>query len=202
MTTYRSIAFTDAVRQTQRRLGSPLTRHESEPDPSALGLIGPDERAFIEARDGFYQATVSETGWPYLQYRGGPAGFVRCLDDRTLGYADLRGNRQYISVGNLASDDRVALFFMDYANQARLKAFGRARLVEDPHDEHLQHLARFADRGLVERAVLIDIEASDWNCRQHITERWTRSEMDQAVQPLLDRIADLETQLSTGRASN
>jgi predicted pyridoxine 5'-phosphate oxidase superfamily flavin-nucleotide-binding protein len=134
MATYPSVAYTDAVRAAQVRLGSPLGRRATDTDTAAGGL-GPDERAFVEARDGFYQATVSATGWPYVQYRGGPAGFVRAIDGRTIGYADLRGNRQYISVGNLAGDDRVALFFMDYATRSRLKIFGRARIVEDPDDE-------------------------------------------------------------------
>jgi hypothetical protein len=135
------------------------------------------ETHFIAARDGFYQATVSETGWPYVQFRGGPAGFLKVLDGRTIGYADFRGNVQYVSVGNLLTDARVALILMDYANRSRLKILGRARLVEESEDAALP--ARLAVPGYpsrVERAVLITVEAYDWNCPQHITPRYTEAE--------------------------
>lgn len=176
MPTYGAIAYTDAVRRAQRRLESPVAgSRESAEEPFELG---PPERAFIGARDGFYQATVSETGWPYVQFRGGPPGFVEILGPSTIGYADLRGNRQYISAGNLDGDDRVALFFMDYAEQRRLKLYGHADLVEDPSDPRLGRLAALADRGRVERAVIIDVVAAAWNCPQHITPRWTVAEME------------------------
>jgi predicted pyridoxine 5'-phosphate oxidase superfamily flavin-nucleotide-binding protein len=159
-------------------------------------VLGPAEVAFIEARDGFYQATVSETGWPYVQYRGGPAGFVRAVSSTTIGYADLRGNRQYISVGNLAGNDRVALLFVDHATPARLKLFGRARLIEDTDEAHLDGLGAHADRGRIERAVLIDVVAATWNCPQHITRRFTADEVRVATAPLLERITQLEQQLA------
>jgi len=137
---------------------------------------------------------VSQTGWPYVQFRGGPPGFVHVLDSTRIGYADLRGNRQYISVGNLASDDRVALFFIDFATRRRLKLFGHASVSED--GAVAAALARTADRGLVERAVIVDLVAGAWNCPQHITPRWTSEEIGLAVEPLRARIAELETELA------
>ena len=135
------------------------------------------EAGYIHARDSVYMATVSETGWPYMQHRGGPPGFVRVLDERTIGFADLSGNRQHISVGNLANNDRVSLFFMDYANRRRLKLLGHARVVRD--DPAL--LARLTPPGaerLAESAVLIEVAGYDWNCPQHITPRFSAEEWE------------------------
>jgi predicted pyridoxine 5'-phosphate oxidase superfamily flavin-nucleotide-binding protein len=147
---------------------------------------------FIARRDSFYIASVSETGWPYLQHRGGPAGFLKVLDEKTLGFADFRGNRQYISVGNLKSDDRVSLFLMDYANQTRLKILGRARVINSADAETLQRLALPEYRAQVERGIVITIAAFDWNCPQHITQRFTLDEIEAATQPLRKRIEELE----------
>ncbi len=177
MATYGSIAYTPAVRTAQVRMGSPVAR--SAEDAGAEFRLGPAEADFIEASDGFFQATTSETGWPYVQFRGGPPGFVQVLSAQRIGYADLRGNRQYISTGNLATDDRVALFFIDFATQQRLKLFGRATLVDD--GALVVRRATSADRGLVERAVVIDLVAADWNCRQHITPRWRADEIAAAL---------------------
>lgn len=123
---YTEIAFTDGVRDLQEAFGSRRSYAKFEIGPDANDRLGPSEAAFIAARDSFYIASVGETGWPYMQHRGGPPGFIRTLDERTLAFADFRGNRQYVSVGNIGADDRVSLFFMDYANRARLKLFGRA----------------------------------------------------------------------------
>ena len=158
-------------------------------------VLGPQEAAFIGMRDSFYMATVSETGWPYIQHRGGPAGFLKVLDERTIGFADFRGNRQYISVGNLKSDDRVSLFLMDYANKARLKILGRARIVDASDEETLKRLALPAYRAQVERGMLISVEAFDWNCPQHITQRFTLAEVEAATEPLRRRIEELESAL-------
>jgi predicted pyridoxine 5'-phosphate oxidase superfamily flavin-nucleotide-binding protein len=162
------------------------------------------EAAFIAARDGFYQATVSETGWPYVQFRGGPAGFLKVLDDKTLGYADFRGNVQYISAGNLSHDDRVSIILMDYAHRARLKILGRARLVTLDEDPAL--IARLETpnyRARIERGVIITVEAYDWNCPQHITPRFTEAEIAVATAPLRDEIAQLKARLAelTGTGS-
>src|SRR3990170_5212829 len=135
---FAEIAFTPAVLAEQARQGSAGSYAkflDSEAAPA--DKLGPAEAAFVGARDGFYQATVSETGWPYVQFRGGPAGFLKVLDDKTLGYADFRGNVQYISVGNFTGNDRVAIILMDYANRARLKILGRVRLVELEEDPAL-----------------------------------------------------------------
>jgi predicted pyridoxine 5'-phosphate oxidase superfamily flavin-nucleotide-binding protein len=140
-------------------------------------------------------ATVGETGWPYIQHRGGPAGFVRVLDGSTIGFADFRGNRQYISVGNLAGYDRVSLFFMDYASKTRLKLLGRARVVGADDPAVKESLAVPGYRGLPERGLLIQVEAFDWNCSQHITPRFTLPEIETATAPLRARIEELEAAL-------
>ena len=154
------------------------------------------EAQFIAARNSFYMATVSETGWPYIQHRGGPTGFVRVLDDATIGFADFRGNRQYISVGNLANDDRVSLFFMDYPNKTRLKLFGRAKIIGLDDEATLSRLETSDYRARVERGFLIKVEGFDWNCPQHIVERYTLDEMRAMTAPLTARITELEQQLA------
>lgn len=196
------IAATPAVRAAQERRGSraAYARHESAPGAGEEGRhhdrLGPAEAAFVGARDGFYLATVSETGWPYVQFRGGPPGFLRVLDDRTLGWADFRGNRQYVSVGNLAGGDgRVALFLMDYANRRRLKVWGRAEAREVGEDAGLAaSLAVPGYPARVERAVLVRVEAFDWNCPQHISPRFTAEEVGEATAPLRQRLATLEAE--------
>jgi predicted pyridoxine 5'-phosphate oxidase superfamily flavin-nucleotide-binding protein len=177
---FSEILFTDGVRAAQDRFGSRAQNERLLSLGRANDTFGPDEAGFIEARDGFYLASVSESGWPYIQFRGGPAGFVRVLDDRTLGYADFRGNRQYISTGNIDRDGRVALFFMDYANRARLKLLGRASISDAAQSPDLaRRLEVPGYRARVERAVLIRVEAFDWNCTQHITPRYTEAEFHQ-----------------------
>jgi uncharacterized protein len=172
------ILFTHSVREAQARYGSREQMERLLQNGKANDTLTEAERDFIQARDGFYLATVSESGWPYIQFRGGPAGFLRVLDAKTLGYADFRGNRQYVSTGNLAHNDRAALFFMDYANRARLKLLGRARIVDATEAPDLA--ARLAVPGYparVERAVLITVESYEWNCHQHITPRYTEAEL-------------------------
>ncbi|MEO8524862.1 MAG: 2Fe-2S iron-sulfur cluster-binding protein [Caldimonas sp.] len=201
---YSDIAFTPAVRAVQTRMGSrsayaPLDRARDRRDALTAGEI-----AFIQERDGFYQATVSESGWPYVQYRGGPAGFLKILDAKTIAYADFRGNVQYISVGNLGGNDRVSIFLMDYANQRRLKVLGRARLVDAVDDAAL--MARLTMPGYparIERAMVITVEGYDWNCPQHITPRFTREEIEEGIAPLRAEIARLgEALASSGPASS
>jgi hypothetical protein len=151
------------------------------------------ERAFIADRDSFYMATVSETGWPYIQHRGGPPGFLKMLDDRTLGFADFRGNRQYISVGNLSVDDRAALFLMDYANRARLKILGHVEVKDLKDDPDLAaKLAVPGYKAKVERAMLIHLQNFDWNCPQHITPRFTQAELEPALAPIRKRLIELQ----------
>ena len=140
---------------------------------------------------------MGENGWPYVQHRGGPAGFVKVFDERTLGYADFRGNRQYISVGNLNANDRISLIFMDYAQQRRLKIWGRAQLVhEEDKPQLINALQDPAYRAPVERAVIIQVEAYEWNCPQHITPRYTESEINQLVESLREENNQLKNQLT------
>lgn len=195
---FAELAFTPTVRLQQELNGSRRSYARMDEGESHHDVLGPNEAAFIAARDSFYMATVSETGWPYIQHRGGPPGFLRVLDEKTIGLADFRGNRQYVSVGNLQTDDRVALFLMDYANRARLKILGRARIVEADDRETLDKLAVPDYAARVERGILIKVEAFDWNCPQHITPRYTLAEVEAAAAPLRQRIAELEAQLSAG----
>ncbi len=182
---YAEIAFTDAVKSAQQAMGSRGAYARREGGPDSNDRLGPDEAAFVAGRDGFYLASVSGTGWPYVQFRGGPPGFLRVLDERTLGFADLRGNRQYVTAGNLAADDRVSLFLMDYAHRRRLKIFGRARATDARDDPALAaRLGVAGYPGRVERAVLVAVEAFDWNCPQHITPRFTQAELADALAPV------------------
>lgn len=194
---FASIAFTPAVRKVQEAGGSRAAYARLEGLPGTVNrALGPDEAEFLAARDSFYLASIGETGWPYVQHRGGPPGFVRVLDATTLGFADFRGNRQYVTVGNVGAEPRVSLFFMDYPNRRRLKVFGRARLVGLEDEALLSRLESPHYRARVERAFVITVEGFDWNCPQHITPRYTREEMSEVTGPLLERIAELERQLA------
>lgn len=187
------IAFTPSVKAAQERYGSRAVFERIERRDRTDAALGPAEFAFIEARDGFYQATVSESGWPYVQFRGGPVGFLKVIDARTIGYADFRGNIQYLSVGNMNANDRVALILMDYANRRRLKIWARARIVHADENGDLVAALSMPDYGApVERAVVLTIEAVDWNCPKHITPRYTAAEVERHIQPLVERIAELE----------
>jgi predicted pyridoxine 5'-phosphate oxidase superfamily flavin-nucleotide-binding protein len=190
---FLELAFTDAVRKAQERFYGRSHRIEGTRPPDALTA---DEAAFIRERDSFYMATVNEQGWPYIQHRGGHPGFLHVLGPHTLAFADFSGNRQMISTGNLAADDRVSLFLMDYANQARLKLLGHAK-VEAAKDfpEWVAQLAEPDKVRLVERIVFIDVVAYDWNCPKFITPRFTGPEISEAVAPLKARIAELEAKL-------
>lgn len=191
---YAEIAFTDTVKRVQEKQGSRRSYARMDGDVETNVRLSEREAAFIAARDSFYMATVGETGWPYMQHRGGPPGFVKLLDDRTLGLADFQGNRQYVTVGNLLTDDRVSLFFMDYANRARLKMYGRAQTTEDPAT--LKRLAPPDYPARVERGILIAVEAFDWNCPQHITRRFAEDDVARAILPLQQRIEELEARLN------
>lgn len=200
---FSDITFTPTVRAIQTRQGSADAYAKYLAPEAAPGdRIGPAEAQFIAARDGFFQATVSETGWPYVQFRGGPAGFLKVLDDRTIGYADYRGNRQYLSVGNLTTNDRVALILMDYPNRRRLKLLGRARIVERDDDPDL--VDRLYDTGYKarpERAVLITVAGMDWNCQQHIPQRLTLDELEPQIAMVRNEMARLQQENATLRAA-
>jgi uncharacterized protein len=194
------IASTPSVKAARERYGSAaqyarLDGTQGTDGPVRNDRLGEAEAAFIRGRDGFYLASVSETGWPYVQYRGGPPGFLRLLDEGTLGFADLRGNRQYVTTGNVAGNDRVSLFLMDYAHQRRLKIFGRMRAVDASEDPELAaSLALPGYPGKVERAALITVEAFDWNCPQHITPRFTQAELAEAFAPVREELLALRSE--------
>ena len=159
--------------------------------------LGPTEVEFISARDSFYMATISSNGWPYVQHRGGPRGFLKVQGERTLTFADFRGNRQLISTGNLAHDGRVALILVDYPARTRLKVLGHARVVDAREDPALASHLHMAELGQkVERLVSIDVVAFDWNCPAYITPRYTVAEIEEWVAPLYSRISELEAELT------
>lgn len=192
---YAHLAYTDSVRRVQEESGSALVGIRALAQADEPDRLGPDEARFIESRDGFYLASVSETGWPYVQFRGGPPGFVHVLGERTLAYADVRGNRQYITTGNVRADGRVALFFMDYPHQARLKVFGHARVA--PLDEDPELTRRLEEKrtdGRMERLMIIRVEGINWNCPQHITPRYSEAELGEALEPIRERLIQLEEQ--------
>jgi predicted pyridoxine 5'-phosphate oxidase superfamily flavin-nucleotide-binding protein len=198
---FAEIAFTPNVKAVQERQGSRRSLARFEGGDPVRHRLSAHEAQFIAERDSFYMATVSETGWPYIQHRGGPKGFLRVLDETTLGFADYSGNRQYISVGNLAGNDRVSLFLMSYENKARLKILGRARVVQADDAVTMERLAVDGLDVRIERGILIDLEAFDWNCSQHITERYTLADVEQATLALRNRIAALEAQFEQGTPS-
>jgi uncharacterized protein len=193
---YLNLVFSPSVKAAQQQKGSrdAYAKRDGANEPDRLTE---NEAQFIASRDSFYMASVGAGGWPYLQHRGGPPGFIKVLGERTLGLADFRGNGQYISVGNLADDSRVALFMMDYARRARLKLLGRARPVDLADAPDLAAaLTDPAYGAKIERGIIIDVEAFDWNCPQHITPRFTLAEIEPSVAALKARIADLEGELA------
>lgn len=198
---YAEFAFTDAVKSMQEKMGSRTMYAKQQSDGDRDWLVGDREAAFTAARDSFYMATVSETGWPYVQHRGGPTGFLKVLDERTLGFADFSGNRQYITAGNLTVDNRVSLILMDYPNQARMKLMGRVEIVETDDDATLEKLIVPNYRARVERGFRVRVDALDWNCPQHITPRFTATEMDAVARTLAQRIVELEEEVARLRSA-
>lgn len=199
---YSDITFTPTVRDTQTELGSRAQYAFLDMLPDRGDMLTPREAQFIAEADHFFQATVSETGWPYVQHRGGPTGFLKVLDPKTLGFADYRGNLQYLSVGNLRKDDRIALIIVDALNRRRLKLLGRVALVDLDGDDALRHaVVDEAYGATVERAFVIRIEGWDWNCPQHITTRLTEAEVGTIVDPLRQQVQRLRTQLAAAKAS-
>jgi len=174
---FSTITFTPAVRAAQAQYGSRERNMLFEEDSQERNAIAEQERAFIPYIDTFFISSVGANGWPYVQHRGGPKGFLKILDDHTLGFADYAGNRQYISAGNLMNDDRVMLIVMDFAHRRRLKIWGRARIIHDADEpELLARLQMPGYRARVERGYIITIQALDFNCPQHITARFTEDE--------------------------
>jgi len=189
---FATISFTDSVKAAQSLYGSRERNQAFELADDLHDELSEFETEFIEARDSFYQATISENGWPYVQHRGGPAGFLRVLDKQTIGYADFSGNKQYLSVGNLNANPRISLILMDYANRRRLKLWGTVRIVHESEDpEIIARLEVPSYRARVERGIIIHIEAIEWNCPQHITRRYSQSELERIVKPLIEEINQL-----------
>lgn len=189
---FREITFTDSVRQAQEKYYCKSQKAES----AASDVLTEEEMHFISSRDSFYIGSVSETGWPYVQHRGGKAGFLHVISPKQLAFADYRGNRQLLSTGNLAVNDKVALILMDYPRRERLKILGHAR-VEDArhHADLVAQLAEKEVRSSVERVFFIDVVSYDWNCPQHITPRYTAEEIEKWATPMKRRIAELEAEI-------
>lgn len=197
---FMNIASTPSVRAAQAAMGADHLWQDFE-GHREFDRFTDNEAAFIAERDSFYMATVSETGWPYVQHRGGARGFLKVVDDRTLAFADYRGNRQYISTGNLAADDRACLFLMDYAGRARLKIYAHVEAVALDADAALTQRVTVPDyKARLERIFRVRLEAFDWNCPQHITPRFTQQEVAEAVRPLRERLSTLETEIAGLRA--
>lgn len=197
---FLDIAITPSVRAAQAKMGADRIWRNFKGHRD-FERFSEREAAFIAARDSFYIATVSETGWPYVQHRGGPPGFLKMLDDHTLAFADYRGNRQYISTGNLAANHRACLFLMDYPHRARLKIYAQVEVVDLGAEPNLTQAVTDGDYGAkLERIFRIRLHAFDWNCPQHITPRFTEKEVNEAVQPLRDRLAELEAETQNLRS--
>lgn len=196
-TTFAEITFTPSVKAAQSLYGSreAKSRFELAEDPD-IGMTE-EEIKFISERDSFYQATVSESGWPYVQHRGGPKGFLKVIDEHTIGFADFRGNHQYLSIGNLNFNDRISMILMDYPNRRRLKLWGRVRIVHEIEDPELVSQLKVSSyRARVERGIVVDVKAIEWNCPQHITQRYSKAELSHLITPLLEEIQALKAQIS------
>ena len=191
---FLDLASSSSVRAAQAEMGVDHLWKPGEVDRQ-FERFTPNEIAFIGERDSFYMASVSETGWPYVQHRGGPPGFLKVIDEVTLAFADYAGNRQYISVGNLDANDRVALILVDYPRRARLKILAHAeRLALDADPALLARVTIPGYRARPERLFRLRLAAFDWNCPQHIVPRFTEAEVGRAVQPLQERVDTLETE--------
>lgn len=192
--TYLHTMFGPRSRALQEQAGSRASYARMEAGAGDCDILTDREAGFIAARDSFYMASVSEDGWPYVQHRGGPEGFLRRIAGNRIGFAEFTGNRQYLSTANLAADDRVSLFLMDYPNRRRLKLIGRAHGSDDPADIAALMVPGYAAEP--ERVFLIDVIGFDWNCPQHITPRFTEAEIRHGTQALLDELARLRARVA------
>ncbi len=198
---FPQLAFTPAVKAIQEQRGSRASYARFEQTGPENDTITPDIADFITSMDGFYLGTVNANGYPYIQFRGGYPGFLKVLNEKTLGFADFRGNVQYISVGNLSENDKAFLFLMDYRHRRRLKILGRAQIVENDR-ELINALRMPEDDSEIERAILFEVEAWDWNCPQHIPIHYGMDEVQAIVAPLQARITQLEQQLAQISTAN
>jgi uncharacterized protein len=190
---FGSLVFTPTIKALQEKHGSRRQYARMEESGPARDRLGPIEREFLADRDSFYIASIGSSGWPYIQHRGGPVGFLKVIDDKTLAFANFSGNRQYISSGNLATDSRVALILVDYPRQRRLKILGRAEILEgESATEWIERMPHPEYKASVESVYVIHVEAFDWNCQQHIVPRFTAEEIQQALAPAERRLQELE----------
>jgi uncharacterized protein len=192
---FASIAFTPVVKKLQERFGSRRQYERVEKSAPPQDRLTEFETEFLAQRDSFYWATIGATGWPYIQHRGGPKGFLKVIDDHTLALADYRGNKQYISAGNLLTDSRVAMILVDYPRQARLKILGRVEIMEgDAAADWIKRVRVPGDNSVIERVFVVHIEAFDWNCPQHITPRYTAEEIRESVHAVEEELRALEAE--------
>ncbi len=198
---FGSLVFTPVVKALQERYGSRRSYAKREESRVPQDALGPDEEGFLAECDSFYMASVGETGWPYVQHRGGPRGFLKVLDEHTIGFVDFRGNKQYISTGNLMANDKVALILVDYPRQARLKILGHVQIFEGANaKEWIEKLHESGEATPIERVFIIHVDAFDWNCQQHITRRFTEEQIRNALDPLEKRMEQLVTENEKLRA--
>ena len=190
---FGAIAFTPLVKELQERYGSRRQYERMEKTGGSQDRLTDFEQEFISQRDSFYWANTSVTGWPYVQHRGGPKGFLKVIGDKTLAFADFRGNKQYISTGNLLSDDRVAIIMVDYPRQARLKLLGHVEIFEaEKAEPWLKRVQLPGYDAIIERVFVVHVVAYDWNCPQHIKPRYTAEEIRQSMPALEERVRVLE----------
>ncbi|MGE0682107.1 MAG: pyridoxamine 5'-phosphate oxidase family protein [Candidatus Binatia bacterium] len=190
---FGSLVFTPVIKALQERHGSRRQYAKLEKSGVSPDRLGQQESEFIAARDSFYLASVGETGWPYVQHRGGPTGFLKVIDERTIAFADFSGNKQFISAGNLMTDNRVALILVDYPAQMRLKILGWAKIIEGEQvQEWIKQVHDPGYQAVIERIFVIRVEAFNWNCRQHIMPRFTEDQIHEALAPIERRMQELE----------
>jgi len=191
--TFGSLVFTPVVKSLQERYGSRKQYAKREASPFGNEGLGPSEADFLSQCDSFYMASLGASGWPYVQHRGGPKGFLKMIDEHTVAFADFRGNKQYISTGNLMTDARVALILVDYPRQARLKILGNVTIFEaDKAGEWIEKLRDPDYAAAIERVFVIHVEAFDWNCQQHITPRFTEEQIREVLAPIEKKMRRLE----------
>jgi predicted pyridoxine 5'-phosphate oxidase superfamily flavin-nucleotide-binding protein len=192
---FAALAFTDAVKAMQAKLGSRASYVRMERDTYVDGLTE-NEIDFITQRDSFYLASIGENNFPYIQHRGGPKGFVKVLDEKRIGFIDFRGNMQYISVGNIATNNNVALIMVDYPARTRLKILAKAEIVELKDDPALYDLLDLDEyKFKPERMMVLYVEAYDWNCPQHITPRYTVEDIEEAFAGQQEHITELQAEV-------
>ncbi|GAA4238123.1 pyridoxamine 5'-phosphate oxidase family protein [Postechiella marina] len=199
---FAEIAFTDPVKKLQEKYGSRKSYQRMEKFNVVDGLTA-NEKKFIENQDSFYLATTNTNNYPYIQHRGGPKGFLKVLDSKRLGFIDFSGNKQYISVGNIKTNNKVSLFIMDYPNKSRLKIFAKSEIIELKDNPSLLKTLDLNHYNFKpERMIVFHIEAYDWNCPQHITQRYTMQEIEEAINPLKQHIENLEIHIKALTTKN